>query len=57
LWIYPFIDDTSRRENMAAFLKVLKNKFGGAEQYLIKDCGFTKEEVDRLREILIVDSV
>ena len=39
---------------MAAFLKVMHEKFGGAKAYMIEKCGLTKEDVEAIRESLIV---
>jgi len=41
---------------MAAFLKVIDSKFGGAERYLTEQLGLSKEEVERIRNNLIVDA-
>lgn len=40
---------------MAAFLKVMQGKFGGAETYIIEKCGLSKEEVEKIRNNLIVE--
>jgi len=40
---------------MMAFLKVLKEQFGGAETYAIEKCGLTKDEVEKIRGNLIVE--
>lgn len=42
---------------MRVTLKVLKEEFGGAENYVIEKCGLTKAEVERIRSNLIVDHV
>ena len=44
-----------RKENMAAFLKVMNETFGGAETYMVEKCGLTKEEVATIRKSLIVE--
>lgn len=41
---------------MTAFLKVMKEKFGGAEVYVIEKCGLSKEEVENIRINLIVEA-
>jgi len=41
---------------MMATLKILREKFGGPERYMIEKCGLTKEEVDRIRANLIVET-
>jgi protein tyrosine/serine phosphatase len=45
----------AKKENMAATLKMLDEEFGGAEGYLQKQCGFSGDEVKRLKSLLIVD--
>ncbi|EXJ93115.1 hypothetical protein A1O3_01672 [Capronia epimyces CBS 606.96] len=45
----------SRAGNMRAFLKtVLEAEFGGVEKYLVDKCGLNPDEVQRLRDSLIV---
>lgn len=46
---------SSRKENMLATLAVLREKWGGAEEYVVKELGLTKEEVEALRRNLVVD--
>ena len=46
----------SRAGNMRVWLdQVLKGEFGGVERYLAEKCGFTGEEITRLRDSLIVE--
>lgn len=46
----------ARAGNMRAFLKlVMDNEFGGVEKYLTEKCGLSREDVQRLREILVVE--
>jgi protein tyrosine/serine phosphatase len=45
----------SRKENMAGALKMMHAEFGGAEGYLTKTCGFTAEEVEKVKALLVVD--
>jgi hypothetical protein len=40
---------------MLASLKMIRDKFGGAEDYVVEKCGLTKEEVERIRKNLIVE--
>jgi hypothetical protein len=40
---------------MLASLKMIRERFGGAEDYVIEKCGLTKEEVKRIRKNLIVE--
>ncbi|KAK5079558.1 hypothetical protein LTR70_009351 [Exophiala xenobiotica] len=45
----------SRAGNVKAFLKiVVDGDFGGVEKYLVEKCGLTKDEVEKLRGILVV---
>lgn len=45
-----------RKENMAAFLRVIDQKFGGAEKYVVERLGFSQDEVEQIRKNLIVDA-
>jgi hypothetical protein len=47
---------TSRVENMLAFLKIIREEFGGPEAYAIKNCGLTKDDVEKIRSNLIVEA-
>ena len=40
---------------MLATLKMLKERFGGADQYMTEKCGLTKEDLERIRSNLIVE--
>lgn len=42
----------NRSENMMATLKIIREKFGGAENYMIEICGLTKEQVESIRSNL-----
>jgi protein tyrosine/serine phosphatase len=45
----------SRASNMARWLKVvLEKEFGGVEKYMVEKCGFTKEDVEKIRNNLLV---
>jgi hypothetical protein len=39
---------------MLATLKMIREKYGGPEQYVIDRCGLTKEDVHRIRSNLVV---
>lgn len=41
---------------MAAFLQTIEEKFGGVETYVIGQCGLTKEEIEKIRAHLIIQS-
>jgi len=46
----------SRAENMRAWLRdVLEAEFGGVKRYLTEKCEFTEQEVERLRQNLVVE--
>lgn len=45
---------SARKENMAAFLHWLDDAHGGAEGYWRNTAGLTAEELDRIRELLLV---
>ncbi|KAF7853347.1 uncharacterized protein EAF02_012001 [Botrytis sinoallii] len=47
---------SSKAENMLATLKMLREKFGGAESYVIEKCGLTIDEVERIRKNLTIES-
>ena len=40
---------------MLASLKMIRDKFGGAEQYMIEKCDLSKQDVANIRSNLIVD--
>ena len=44
-----------RPATMMAFLKLLREQYGGAEGYVVQKCGLTKEEVEKIRENLTED--
>lgn len=46
----------ARAGNMRAFLTlVLDGEFGGVEKYMVERCGLSKDDVEKLRKILVVD--
>ena len=45
----------SRKESMLNTLKMLKDEFNGAEGYFITECGMKPEEVEKVKQLLIVD--
>jgi hypothetical protein len=40
---------------MLLTLKLIRDDFGGVENYMIENCGLTKDEVEKIRSNLIVD--
>lgn len=50
----PLLTDP-RFVNMMLTLKVIREKFGGVENYMIERCGLTKEQVEQLKRNLIVE--
>ena len=46
---------SARKESMLATLKYIDEEYGGAERYVIEKLGVTKEEVERIREVMVVD--
>lgn len=46
----------TRAENMLSTLRMLHEKFGGAEGYVREKCGLTAEEVEKIRKNLIIKS-
>lgn len=40
---------------MMSTLRMIREKFGGAETYIIEKCGLTKEEVEKIKANLIVE--
>ena len=40
---------------MIATLKIIKEKFGGPEVYMIERCGLTHEEVQKIRSNLVIE--
>ena len=53
--IYMETYDISRAVNMLATLKMIREKFGGAEEYVIQKCGLTKEEIEKIKRNLVVE--
>jgi protein tyrosine/serine phosphatase len=45
----------AKKENMIASLKMLSTDFGGAEGYLKNQCGFSGDEIERIKESLVVN--
>jgi hypothetical protein len=41
---------------MISTLRVIREKFGGAEAYVIEKCGLTEEEVAKIRANMIVET-
>ncbi|KAK3396188.1 protein-tyrosine phosphatase-like protein [Sordaria brevicollis] len=46
---------SSRKEAMLATLKYIDEEYGGAETYVVEKLGVTKEEVERIRQVMVVD--
>jgi CRISPR/Cas system type I-B associated protein Csh2 (Cas7 group RAMP superfamily) len=40
---------------MLATLEMIRERFGGAEQYMIEKCGLSKQDVEKIRSNLIVE--
>lgn len=40
---------------MLATLEMIRENFGGAEEYIVEKCGLTKDEVEKIRSNLIVE--
>jgi hypothetical protein len=47
--------DDRRAENMEATLVMIREKFGGPEGYIREHCGLGAEDVQRIRENLVVE--
>jgi len=47
---------TTKAVNMLSTLRLLREKFGGPENYVIEKCGLTNEEVQKIRSSLIIDA-
>jgi protein tyrosine/serine phosphatase len=45
----------AKKESMIGALKMLKNDYGGAEQYFKEKCGLSDEEIAKIKGYLIVD--
>lgn len=50
-----FANVGDRAVNMMATLEMIRDKFGGAEGYMVEKCGLAKEQVEAIRKNLIVD--
>jgi hypothetical protein len=46
----------TRAVNMLATLRMVRETFGGVEQYVIQKCGLNVEDVDRIRANLVVEN-
>lgn len=44
---------SSKKENMEASIKMVEREFGGAEQYMRKQCGLTDEEIKQIKQNLL----
>ncbi|EKG15068.1 hypothetical protein MPH_07751 [Macrophomina phaseolina MS6] len=44
----------SRKENMLATLAMVREKYGGAEAYMRTVCGLSEDEIERIRQVMIV---
>lgn len=53
VWLY--ILTTCRAVNMLATLKMIRDKFGGPEGYMITQCELSKEDIGKIRTNLIVE--
>jgi hypothetical protein len=40
---------------MLATLKMIRERFGGPERYMIENCGLSKEDIENIRSNLIVE--
>jgi hypothetical protein len=45
----------SRAVNMLETLRMVREKFGSAEGYVIQKCGLTMAEVEKIRKNLVVE--
>ncbi|KAK3354463.1 protein-tyrosine phosphatase-like protein [Neurospora tetraspora] len=46
---------SSRKESMLATLKYIDEEYGGVEKYVVEKLGVTRAEVERIREVMVVD--
>jgi hypothetical protein len=44
----------TRKESMLATLKMIQDVYGGAEGYLLNQCGLSQEEVGKIKSALVV---
>ncbi|KXN85591.1 hypothetical protein AN958_11086 [Leucoagaricus sp. SymC.cos] len=47
---------SSRKQTMVAAIKMLDEKYGGAEQYVLQTTNFTKEDIEELRKKALVSA-
>ncbi|KAH8590748.1 protein-tyrosine phosphatase-like protein [Bisporella sp. PMI_857] len=45
----------AKREAMLGTLRIIEEKFGGTQAYMVEKCGLTKEEVEKIRSNLVVE--
>lgn len=55
-WWHFMVNKYTRAEAMLATLIILREQFGGPENYMLEKCGLTKEEAKRIRSNLIVET-
>jgi hypothetical protein len=48
--------DLFRAVNMLSTLEMTREKYGGAEGYVIKKCGLTQKDVERIRVNLTIEA-
>lgn len=41
---------------MLATLRMIRERFGGPEQYVIEKCGLSQEDVEKIRANLVVET-
>ena len=44
---------SSKKENMVASIAMIKREFGRPEEYMRKQCGLSREEIEQLRKNLV----
>lgn len=46
---------SSKRESMIGTLKMIREKYGGVEDYVRKECGLSGGEIEQIRRNLVVE--
>lgn len=47
-------DEYCRKEYMLVTLEMMRQNYGGAEAYVRSHCGLTKDDVERIRQNIVV---
>ena len=46
--------DEYRKDAMLGTLKMIREKYGSAERYVLTVCGLEAEEIERIRQVMVI---